>query len=254
MSIKNAYCPHPILGLIIFGLPMLFSYNSATVSIGNFDSAALISENLSEAVPMTQPEYPQHYYQSVSELIEAINGFKEEEYRYEFDPHHIDNDDVLQKIGAFIAKIRTDGLPVPYYNGKEITLYGREDSYNIELHPVYGFNAQPNIQYSVRQQEDFYAGDFSDYIGIQFVYLDKKIKAEANEKGALWVVEQYDPKDPETGKLLNFNYPVIFEKNIVLQNRTVKALFLAADYQITTSSYQAYFAYDSKKSGGLTKS
>ena len=166
-------------------------------------------------------------YETVEELSSSIQLDFTEDVLQEYEDHYgAERGGVFR---SFITNLQNGSVPlyVPCYQDEEVEFPNEEGMLNIALYPCDLFH-KPTI---------YYMGTPSAAI----LYLDDNIKAQAAEKGAMWVVDQInrDGTGPDAKQIWPFKE--ISERTIVLQDRTVKA---ADCLLINGKVTHTFFVYD----------
>ena len=166
-------------------------------------------------------------YETVEELSSSIQLDFTEDVLQEYEDHYgAERGGVFR---SFITNLQNGSVPlyVPCYQDEEVEFPNEEGMLNIVLDPCDLFH-KPMI---------YYMGTPSAAI----LYLDDNIKAQAAEKGAMWVVDQInrDGTGPDAKQIWPFKE--ISERTIVLQDRTVKA---ADCLLINGKVTHTFFVYD----------
>jgi len=166
-------------------------------------------------------------YETVEELSSSIQLDFTEDVLQEYEDHYgAERGGVFR---SFITNLQNGSVPlyVPCYQDEEVDFPNEEGMLNIVLDPCDLFH-KPMI---------YYMGTPSAAI----LYLDDNIKAQAAEKGAMWVVDQInrDGTGPDAKQIWPFKE--ISERTIVLQDRTVKA---ADCLLINGKVTHTFFVYD----------
>ena len=166
-------------------------------------------------------------YETVEELSSSIQLDFTEDVLQEYEDHYgAERGGVFR---SFITNLQNGSVPlyVPCYQDEEIDFPNEEGMLNIVLDPCDLFH-KPTIYYMGTP-------------GADIMYLDNDIKAQAAEKGAMWVVDQInrDGTGPDAKQIWPFKE--ISERTIVLQDRTVKA---ADCLLINGKVTHTFFVYD----------
>jgi len=181
-----------------------------------------------------QPSLHPFDYNTVEELIGSIlNDFTEEQLQKMFNGR-VEAEKDREAFRNFITMLQDGFLYVPYYQGREMTFRNRDGFHNISFFPSDRYG-KPWIWYypDTGQQGNSF---------ISVMYLDENLKAEANERGAYWLISQIAPQmpTPENYKKIK-DYSRIFESTIELNGRTFSALV----YQFTDDPRDhTFFVYD----------
>ena len=166
-------------------------------------------------------------YDTVEELCEGLTSYFTGNVLQEYEDYYgAERGGVFR---SFITNLQNGSVPlyVPCYQDEEVDFPNEEGMLNIVLDPCDLFH-KPMI---------YYMGTPSAAI----LYLDDNIKAQAAEKGAMWVVDQInrDGTGPDAKQIWPFKE--ISERTIVLQDRTVKA---ADCLLINGKVTHTFFVYD----------
>ena len=202
-------------------------------------SLSLLLSGCTEQEPALDPEtghgdapfMNSFYYDTVEELCEGLTSYFTGNVLQEYEDYYgAERGGVFR---SFITNLQNGSVPlyVPCYQDEEIEFPNEEGMLNIVLDPCDLFH-KPMI---------YYMGTPSAAI----LYLDDNIKAQAAEKGAMWVVDQInrDGTGPDARQILP--YDEMTERTIVLQDRTVKAVdCIRKNEDGTTQSTRTFFVYD----------
>ena len=166
-------------------------------------------------------------YETVEELSSSIQLDFTEDVLQEYEDYYGSERGGVFR--SFITNLQNGSVPlyVPCYQDEEVDFPNEEGMLNIVLDPCDFFH-KPMIYYMGTP-------------GADIIYLDDNIKAQAAEKGAMWVVDQInrDGTGPDAKQIWPFKE--ISERTIVLQDRTVKA---ADCLLINGKVTHTFFVYD----------
>ena len=168
-------------------------------------------------------------YDTVEELSGGLTSYFTEDVLQDYEDHYGPERGGVFR--SFITNLQNGSVPlyVPMYQGEGIEYQNEEGFPNISLYPRDLF----------WRSTIYYKGTPS----VSILYLDNDIKEQANEKGALWALDQINTYGTGEDAKPILPYNEITERTIVLQDRTVKA----ADCIRTngnTQSTRMYFVYD----------
>ena len=208
--------------LLIFLCLLLCSCNGAYLPShsmpGNADNDALASP----------PDIYPFRYESFDDLKKAIN--KEKKLYAELSDMRA-SEEITANFKAFVEKYQSQGVIVPYWNGKEIELRNREGFSNVSFFPSEEYD-QPCIFFhpKVSTGENL-------YIHISYIPEDI-IKSQEN----LTASEVKKALSPNSANIDNLGdkHKNIYEKTIRLADREVTALVIEYKEDKRNSTYLVY--------------
>ena len=196
-------------------------------SCNNFNFPLTPSDADNDALASSPHIYP-FRYDSFSDLEKAINNEKK---LYSELSDMRASEEITANFKAFVEKYQSQGVIVPYWNGKEIELRNREGFSNVSFFPSEEYD-QPCIFFHPKVSTDENLYIHISYIPEDIIKLQENLTASEVKKAL----------SPNSANIDNLGdtHKNIYEKTIRLADREVTALVIEYKEDKRNSTYLVY--------------